>query len=155
MTLLAPLPKRSETFSLPLQNNSYAARTPLNDKNWKLIAAKLYDNPQCVGIEEFEQDLKRLKYIKKAITRYRTTGELCERLIINHLIVLVNVFGPSFTSRLVFLKMGDALPYIKPFLVMLSVLPDVLVAVGKDAKDVNTDEIPLDPGIVAILRKLI
>lgn len=128
---------------------------PLTEKNWKLLAAKSYFNTQSCGTAEFEQDLKRLKYIKKSITRYKATGELCERLIINHLIVLVNVFGPVFTTRLLFLKMKESLPFLKPFLLLLSILPETVKAVGKNGENWNTDEIPLDPGVVAVLRRVV
>lgn len=128
---------------------------PLTDKNWKLQAARHYQNSQSCGMEEFEQDLKRLKYIKKSITRYRATGELCERLIINHLIVLTNVFGPTFTTRLIFLKMKESLSFLKPFLLLLSILPDTVKAVGKNGENWNTDEIPLDPGVCAVLRRVV
>jgi hypothetical protein len=125
---------------------------PLNERNWKLYAAKHYSNPQSWGDEEFEQDVKRLKYIKKALTRYRTTGDLGERLIINHLIVLCNVFGPTALVRLIFLKMEDHLPCIKPFLVLLSIMPDVVYSVGREPRDWRSDEIAMDPTIVNILR---
>lgn len=127
---------------------------PLTEKNWKLVAARGYNNVQCCGIDEFEQDLKRLKYIKKAVTRYITTGELTERLILNHLIVLCNVFGPTLLCRIAFLKLQDQLPYVKPFLVLLSILPEVVQSVGKDGKDWVTDDIPMDPGVVKVLRQI-
>lgn len=127
---------------------------PLSDKNWKLYAAKNYQNPQCSGIEEFEEDLRRFKYIKKAITKYKTTGELTERLILNHLIVLYNVFGPTVLCRLLFFRMTDYLPYVKPFLLLLSILPETVHGIGKDGKDWKTDDIAMDPGVVEALRSI-
>jgi hypothetical protein len=127
-------------------------RSPLTDKNWRIYAAKNYDNPQCIGEDEFESDLKRFKYIKKALTRRAVTGELCERLILNHLIVLCNVFGPAALVRLVYLKMADQLHLIKPFLVLLQVLPERVYAVA--GKDWNTDEVAMDPEIVSALRRI-
>lgn len=127
-------------------------RDPLTDKNWRIYAAKNYDNTQCIGDEEFEQDLKRLKYIKKALTRYETTGELGERLILNHLIVLCNVFGPSAVVRLIYLRMNDQLSMVKPFLVMLRVLPPIVHAVA--GKDWYTDEVLMDQRVVDALRKI-
>lgn len=124
----------------------------LTDKNWRLYAARWYRNTQSVGDEEFEQDLKRIKYVKKALTRYRTTGELCERLVLNHLIVLHNVFGPVPLSRLLFLRMSDQLELVKPFLVMLRVLPLVVPAV--DGRDWVTDEIGMDDSVVERLRRI-
>lgn len=127
---------------------------PLNDKNWLLYAAKEYRNTQSYGIEEFKQDVKRFKYVRKAFTRYATTGELKERLVLNHIVVLNNVFGPEATVRLLFLKMPTLLHYLKPFLIALSILPDRVNAIGKDSIDYITDEIPLDPKIVEALRKI-
>lgn len=124
----------------------------LTEKNWKLYASRHYQNPQSVGDEEFEQDMKRLKYVKKALTRYKLTGELCERLILNHLIVLCNVLGPRAMTRLVFLKMPAQLDAVKPFLVMLNVLPDRVQSVG--GRDWRTDEIPMDSGVVRVLRRV-
>jgi hypothetical protein len=140
-----------EELELPEVTRSLS-KEPLTDQNWKLLAARYYNNPQSCGSEEFEQDLRRIKYIKKAITRYRASGELCDRLILNHLIVMVNVFGPPFTTRLIFLKMRGYLPYIKPFLVLLSALPDVVVDV--DGRDWNTDEIEMDMDVVEVLRSI-
>lgn len=126
----------------------------LNEKNWLLYAAKEYRNTQSYGIEEFKQDCKRFKYVRKAFTRYSTTGELKERLVLNHIVVLNNVFGPEATVRLLFLKMPNLLSYLKPFLIMLSILPERVYSIGKDNVDYLTDEIPLDLKIVEALRKI-
>lgn len=128
---------------------------PLSEKNWRLIAAKHYENNQSCGIEEFEQDLKRIKYIKKAITRYKATGFLADRLIMNHIIVLNNVFGPEFTVRLLFFKISEHLSFIKPFLIVLSILPDIVYSVGKNGQNIHTDLIPLNQDVIDILRKTI
>ena len=75
----------------------------LNDDNFLIFAMKCYDSPKCI-MSEFEEDLKRIKYIKRLIKRYRTTGELEERLILNHLIILSNVFGTKNAVRMLFYK---------------------------------------------------
>ena len=67
----------------------------LNEDNFLLYAAKHYDNPQCSSTEEFYDDLKKFKYIKRLFNKYAETGELKERLILNHIIVLTNVFSPQ------------------------------------------------------------
>jgi hypothetical protein len=126
----------------------------LSDDNFLLYAMKCYDNPNCSGIDEFNEDLSRIKYIKKLITRYIQTGELQERLILNHLIILNNMFGPEALSRILFLKMETQLQYIKPFLVMLNILPAVILNVGKEGSKIYTDDIPLDNKIVEKLRKI-
>ena len=65
----------------------------LTHKNFKLYAAKMYNNPECLDVNEFQQDVTRFKYLKRLLKRYELTGDLQERLILNHLIVLYNVFG--------------------------------------------------------------
>lgn len=127
-------------------------REPLTEKNWRLYAARHYDNVQCIGEDEFEQDLKRFKYIKKALTRRAATGEICERLVLNHLIVLCNVFGPQHLVRLIYLKMSDQMHLIKPFLVLLQILPPRVFNVA--GRDWETDETPMDQGIVDALRRI-
>jgi hypothetical protein len=126
----------------------------LTNKNFILYCAKCYDNPQCAGVEEFYEDLQRIKYIKKLLTRYTQSGDLKERLILNHIIVLNNVFGPEPTCKILFLKMKKFLPYLKPFLVMLNILPDVIRNVEKAEATIYTDTIAMDNAIVEALRKI-
>jgi hypothetical protein len=125
----------------------------LNDDNYLLYAAKYYDNPNCTSTKEFIDDLGRIKYIKKLITRYTQSGDLQERLILNHLIILNNVFGPEALVRIIFLKMDKQLCYIKPFLILLNILPKNVYSVG-NKKIIHTDDIPLDPKITEALRKI-
>ena len=126
----------------------------IDDENFVLYAARYYDPSQCHDTEEFYEDLNRFKYIKKLLTRYIETGELKERLILNHLIVLNNVFGPEHTAKMVYVKMQDQMKYIKPFLVLLDIMPDQISGVTKNKITVMTDEIPMDLNIVSILRKI-
>ena len=127
----------------------------LTNDNFVLYAAKYYDNPQCHSAEEFFEDLKRFKYIKKLFTRYEKTGDLKERLILNHIIILNNVFGPHHIVRLLFLKIPDKhLNYLKPFLVLLSILPDRIVNIGAQNKSFDSNEIGLDQTIVDRLRDI-
>jgi hypothetical protein len=126
----------------------------LTEKNWLLYAASKYDNPSCYDQTEFMEDIRRLKYIKKALTRYETNGELKERLILNHLIVLNNVFGHEAMVRLLFLKMENYMHYLKPFLILLSIMPDVVYGIGKEGKNIITDEIHMDQNIISVLREI-
>lgn len=126
---------------------------PLTNKNYLLYCAKNYDNPHCVDMSEFYEDLKRIKYIKKLVSRYVKTGELRSRLILNHLIILNNVFGPTALVRILFLKMKSQLFYIKPFLIMLNILPEVVYNVGNE-KVIYTDNISMDSKIVEDLRNI-
>jgi hypothetical protein len=125
----------------------------LNDSNFIMYAMKHYDNPQCCSIDEFNEDINRFKYIKKLITRYVETGDLKERLILNHLIVLNNVFGAGPLVRMIFLKLDKHLMYIKPFLILLSILPTRVYGI-RNEKVIETDAIPMDPTIIEVLRNL-
>jgi len=125
----------------------------LNDENFLIYAAKYYDNPQCQTTEEFLEDLKRIKYIKKLLTRYVESGELKDRLILNHLIILSNIFDSYHLCRILYLKMKNQFNYVKPFLVMLNVLPEKLYNI-KNETTIDTSLIPMDERIIEALRKL-
>ena len=116
----------------------------LTEDNFTLYAAKNYNNPQCLDVEEFNDDLARFKYIKRLLRKYRQTGEIQERLVLNHLIILYNVFGIEAANRMVFYKLEEELwPAVKTFLVFLSYLPEN-----------ERVEVPLDMTIANILRKI-
>ena len=118
----------------------------LTKDNILLYAIKNYQNPSCQGIEEFYDDLKKLNYIKKLLNKYKTTGNLKERLILNHLIVLYNCFGP-FATEMLFFKLPEYEDCLKPFLLFLNFLPEQVN--GK-----LTVDIPLDTVIVERLRAI-
>ena len=95
----------------------------LTKENLIVYAAKHYYNPKCIDSEEFFEDLKRFKYIKRLLNRYKTTGELSERLIINHLIVIFNVFGHEAVLDILELKIElDHWETLKPFLIFLKAI---------------------------------
>ena len=96
----------------------------LNESNYMLFAIKFYDNPQAVTKDDFEDDLKRIKYIKRLLKRYKNTKELKTHLILNHLIVLFNVFGDAAVPLLFYNFEEDLWPYIKSFLVFLKRIPE-------------------------------
>lgn len=125
----------------------------LTDENFLLYCAKYYDNPQCHSTEEFLEDLNRIKYIKKLITRYIENGDLKERLILNHITILYNVFGAEALCRILFLKMRKQLTYIKPFLLLLNILPEKVYAIGEE-NFIDTNSISMDPNIIKALRVL-
>lgn len=125
----------------------------LTDKNFLLYCASRYDNAQYASTEDFVEDLNRLKYIKKLITRYVEYGELKERLILNHIIVLNNCFGPEALCRILYLKLKPQMKYIKPFLILLEVLPDKIYNID-DELVIDTNLIEIDANIVARLRKV-
>ena len=96
----------------------------LSEENFLLYAARYYDNPQCQSTDEFYDDLKRFKYIKRLFNKYLETGELKERLILNHILVLTNVFTPEVAVKLLFIRLDEYLHLLKPFLVLLNILPE-------------------------------
>lgn len=121
----------------------------LNDSNFFLFAARNYQNYSAT-FDEFKEDLYRLRYIKKIISRYKNTGEIKERLILNHLVILRNCFGNEATVRMIWLKMEDHLPQVKCFLIALGMLPKKVYKVK--GKNYDTDDIELDSEIVKVLR---
>ncbi len=96
----------------------------LNEDNYLIFAIKFYNNPQAVTKEDFEDDLKRIKYIKRLLKRYKNTGELKTHLILNHLTVLFNVFDDAAVPLLFYNLEKDLWPYIKSFLLFLNRLPE-------------------------------
>ena len=125
----------------------------LTEKNFLLFCASHYDNPQYYSTEDFMEDLNRIKYIKKLLTRYIEKGELKERLILNHIIVLNNVFGPEALCKILYLKLKNQMQYVKPFLVLLNILPERIYNVDNE-QIVDTNLIGMDENIVNKLRKL-
>lgn len=124
-------------------------REPLSENNFLLHAMHHYDNPQCSNIEEFEDDLKKFVYLKKLIYRYKNVGELRERLILNHIIVLYNIFGDE-TTRMLFHKIEEPLwPQLITFLVYLNRMPESVPEFGITLADIKLDET-----IIAVLRKI-
>lgn len=125
----------------------------LTEDNFLLYAAKHYTNPYCFDTEEFYSDIKRFKYIKRLINRYKTFGDIKERLLLNHIIVLNNVFGPEHCCRMLLLFNGKDMGVIKPFLVLIGALPNQINNVIGYNK-VYTADLPMDPIIVEKLREL-
>jgi len=116
----------------------------LTEENLFLYAAKHYYNPKFTDIEEFHEDLSRFKYIKRLLNRYIQEGELMDRLIMNHLIVVSNVFGIDATLKILELKMSKKhWEVIKPFLIFL-----------KYIKNDQYAEVALDKTVVERLRKV-
>ena len=122
----------------------------LDDKTFALYASRYYDNPHCHSIEEFEDDLKRISHIKKLFVKYRQNGEINERLVLNHIIVIYNCFGMHGTNML-FMKLEKFHDILKPFVEALNYLP---VAVEYNDKVIYTKDIPVDGKILEILRKI-
>ena len=125
----------------------------LSEANFLLYCAKYYDDRHCSSTDEFYEDLKRIGYIKKLITRYQATGDLKERLILNHIITLNNVFGPEVAVRILYFRLKDQFMYIKPFLLLLNILPEQIFNI-EGTNVIETDLIEMDPTIIEALRKI-
>ena len=109
-----------------------------------MYAIRHYDNPHCEGEKEFEDDLKRFKYIKRLLRKYNDTGILKERLLLNHIIVLHNVFGSDACATLLLFKIQDEYwPAMKAFLLFLNIL-----------REAELDHIKIDKNVYETLKEL-
>lgn len=125
----------------------------LSEETFLLYAMRAYKNSHCFDISDFYDDLKRIKYVKRLLNRYKKSGILKERLILNHLIILYNVFGPEHSSKMLFFKISDDLwEPLKTFLVYLHFMPDYIFDIGQNP--VISDNIRLDYNILDILYKI-
>lgn len=125
----------------------------LNEKNYVHFAMKYYTNIQCTSVEEFNEDLNKIKYVKRLFNRFLETGELRINLIMNHLIVIYNVFETEAATRMLFFKVEKKFySILKPFLIFMEKLPDKIN--GIDGKNINTKEIPLNETTIKELRKI-
>jgi hypothetical protein len=124
----------------------------LNDDNFLMYAVKAYNSPHCI-ISEFEGDLKRTKYLKRLFRRYKVTKTLKERLILNHLILLYNVFGAEPATRILFFRIDEQdYDVLKTFLIYLNYMPDRVR--GINGKDITSSDILVDMNVADILRKI-
>jgi len=125
----------------------------IDESNFILFAAKYYDNPQCMDESEFFDDLKRFKYLKRLFNKYKEGGELKERLVLNHLIVLYNLFEEGAT-RMLFFKLRNYLDILKPFLALLDRLPEEVHGITIMGDVIYTNEIEEDLHVVDLLRSI-
>ena len=112
-----------------------------------------YENPQCVEVEEFNDDLRRIKYIKRLFNQYHIEGTLKERLILNHLIVFYNVFPVKVATRILFLKLEEHFwPILKTFLVYLHYMPEEKIE-SINGKEIIVSDVPMDQLVIDRLRE--
>tara|TARA_B100000945_G_C20292502_1_gene553992 strand:- start:546 stop:953 length:408 start_codon:yes stop_codon:yes gene_type:complete len=125
----------------------------LNEKNYLLYAMREYNNPQCIEIEEFNDDLKKVKYIKRLFNQYVSEGILKERLLLNHIIIFYNVFPPKAATRILFFKIDKKFwPILKTFLFYLNFMPENKIESVR-GKDILTTDILMDQKVIDSLRK--
>jgi hypothetical protein len=124
----------------------------LTNDNIMIFAMKAYDKPNCI-MSEFKEDMKRFNYLKRLFKRYRKLNELREQLVLNHLVVLYNVFGPEVATRLLFFQMSkDDYPALKTYLLFLSCMPEKVK--GIKGHDIISSEISVDMAIAHTLRQI-
>ena len=124
----------------------------LTDDNIMMYAMKCYNAPHCI-MSEFEGDITRTKYLKRLFRRYKVTKSLKERLILNHIILLNNVFGPEATARILFYRIDERdYDILKTFLCYLNMMPEVIQ--GIRGKNVYSAEIPVELNVTEILLKI-
>lgn len=125
----------------------------LNDDNFVMYAIKHYDNKNCTGLSEFYDDLNKFKYLKRLFKKFNDKGELRERLILNHIIVIYNLFGVEAATKMLFYKIEKQYwSQLKTFLVFLNFMPR-LVIVSKEIH-IKDSDIIIDESILETLKKL-
>ena len=123
----------------------------LTDANFLMFAMKEYTNQQCTNIDEFYDDLKKIKYIKRLINRFLESGKLKEILILNHLVVFYNVFDNKAATRLLFFKIEEKYwSVLKTFLIYLSMMPETVK--GIRGEDIISSDIQLNQEVIDKLR---
>ena len=125
----------------------------LTEENFTLYAIKHYDNPACKGIAEFNDDLKRFRYLKRLFNKYIAGKDLKERLILNHLVVIYNLFGAEAATKMLFFKVErEFWPQLKTFLVFLNFMP--IGPISAQGILIEGFEIPLDEKVSEALGKI-
>jgi hypothetical protein len=124
----------------------------LTNENIMLYLVKAYDKPNCI-MSEFNDDMKRFNYLKRLFQRYRKYDELREQLVLNHLVVLYNVFGPEVASRALFFKVSkEDYSALKTYMLFLNMMPDKIR--GIKGHDIISSDIPVDMKIAETLRQI-
>lgn len=129
-------------------------RDLITQENFSLYAAKHYNNVNCLDMEGFQEDLARFKYISKLFKKYKEKGDIKENLILNHIIILTNLFGPQNTVRMCFLKMIEYKEYLKPFFIFLNIMPEKIEYIFDENFILYSSDISMDLEIVKKLREI-
>ena len=124
----------------------------LNNENFIIYAMKAYERPNCL-MSEFKEDMKKFNYLKRLFHKYRKSGELKEQLVLNHLIVIYNVFGPEPATRMLFYRMAkEDYSVLKTYLIFLNSMP--VVVKGIHGQDIRSSDIEVDMIVAEELRKI-
>jgi hypothetical protein len=123
-------------------------KSAITPDTFLLYASKMYSNPSCMGIEEFYEDLDKIKYVKRLLIRFKRGGKLKERLILNHIITLQNLFGAEACTIILFYRLNRELhPSLKSFLSYLNYLPFSI-------PELDINKIPTDHRVDKVLKEL-
>lgn len=124
----------------------------LTNENILMYAVKAYDKPNCI-MSEFREDMKRFNYIKRLFRRYKKIGEIKERLVLNHLVVIYNVFGVETATRILFFRvLKDDYSVLKTYLTFLNFMPEKVEGIKGDT--IISSDIPIDMNIANVLRNI-
>jgi hypothetical protein len=124
----------------------------LTNENIMLYLVKAYDKPNCI-MSEFSDDMKRFNYLKRLFQRYRKYNELREQLVLNHLVVIYNVFGPEVAARALFFKVSkEDYSALKTYMLFLNMMPEKIR--GIKGQDIISSDIPVDMRIADTLRQI-
>lgn len=122
----------------------------LNKENFMLYAMGNYTNPDCMGMPEFNEDISKIKYVKRLLKKYRRSGKIRAILLLNHLVILGNVFGPRAATRMLFYKLEpDIHSQLKTVLLYLNYIED-----GSAFDGIRLENIPMDDRLAQILKSL-
>ncbi len=127
---------------------------PINDATFLLTAARTY-NHYCLDGAEFEEDMNRFKYIKKILYRYRKSGEINERLVLNHLVILFNVFDNKTCVRMLTFKLYNYMDELFTFLEFMGHLPKKIESIGDEDNNIFTNEYRRDSNLQFKLQDIL
>lgn len=126
----------------------------LTEQNFIIYAAQNYLNPNCEDLEEFNEDLNRIKYLKKLFNVYENKEELNLNLIMNHLIIMYNMFEARACTRMLFFRLPEYSSYLKSILCFTGHLPDVLYNLGEDGTIIEMDAVPYNSIIFNKMKEI-
>lgn len=127
----------------------------LTDDNFILFAAKHYENPNCTSVNDFENDLRQIRYIKRTINKYYHTKNIKIQLLLNHIIIFYNVFDVDAATKMLFLKLDKKYySILKTVLVYLKYMPEKITNIHSSTYCINSTDIPIDSNVASMLRQI-
>jgi hypothetical protein len=126
-------------------------KVDLTEDNFEFFAIKHYDDPNCLGMHEFREDMQRFKYLNRLLNKYEECGEMRENLVLNHLVVLYNLLNDAATNLLFYRIAEKHWPILVPFLIYINRLPREIHLSSK--RTIMDSDIQIDMNIVKLLRE--